>query len=324
MDSDPRCFPLIEVAFDRIGALLSPVLEGAEIAEIRRVEGGLVNTLYRITLADRGGALCLRVFAAGRPAWEAERNILAQVSASLPVPEALLAGEGGPGFAHPYLVYRWIEGMTLDECRRQTQPAAFLSLAEPLGRLLAGVAGFSFADARNRGPNADHKSPSSVVALLQFSEESLRRGLARLRLGDALADALWRLLEAGALRLGALDCATCLVHGDLGGRNILVAPIGNGHWRVSGLIDWEEAFSGAALWDVGRLFRYGGRYSDTFRQRFARSYLVAGGTLPEDWRRTARLLDATRLVELLSGERELPVVFAECRALVEGVVADWH
>jgi len=317
-DSDSRCWPLVEVEPAQLQTLLAPVLAGAALIDVKRVEGGLINTLYRITPAGGGVSLCLRIFAAGQRPWQTERNVLARVAAALPVPQVLLADCGGGSFPHPYLVYRWIEGMTLDECRRRMPPAAFLSLAEPLGRLLARMASLPFADAYK-----GQASAAPVAALLAVNEGRLRRGPARAHLGAALADALWQRLEAGAGRLGARDCAACLVHGDLGGRNILVAPAGDGAWRVSGLIDWEAAFSGAALWDVGRVFRYARRYSETFRERFERAYREAGGDLPEDWWRTARLLDATRLVEILNEERELSVVFAECRELIEAVVADW-
>src|SRR5262245_16937809 len=89
---DPRCLPLIEIELDRIQALISPALKGAAIVSVERVEGRLVNTLYRVTPADGGIPLCLRIFAAGEFAWETERKILARVSASLPVPQILLAG----------------------------------------------------------------------------------------------------------------------------------------------------------------------------------------------------------------------------------------
>ncbi len=85
-------------------------------------------------------------------------------------------------------------------------------------------------------------------------------------------------------------------------------------WQVSGLLDREAAACGATLWDVGSLFRYSHRYGVEFREGFARGYRAAGGTLPEDWWRTARLLDATRLVAILDGEALLTEVFAECRA----------
>jgi hypothetical protein len=53
-----------------------------------------------------------------------------------------------------------------------------------------------------------------------------------------------------------------------------------------------------------------------------RGYCDAGGALPEDWLRTARLLDATRQVATMNEERELPVVFAECCELIEAVVTE--
>jgi aminoglycoside phosphotransferase (APT) family kinase protein len=318
---DSRCLPLVEVELDQIQALLSPVLKGAAIAGVERVEGGLTNTLYRITPADGGVSLCLRIFAAGRLSWERELKILARVSTSLPVPEALLADCGGD-FGHPYLVYKWIEGITLNECRKQTPPAALLSVAEPLGRLLADVASFSFADDLNGAPNDIHEGQSPMEVLLSANEEALLHGMARKRLGAALANAMCSRLDASAVHLRELEHAASLVHGDLGGRNILVAPASAGGWRISGLIDWEVAFSGSLLWDVGSLFRYPRRYSETFRQRFERGYRDAGGALPEDWLRTARLLDATRLVATLNEERELPVVFAECRELIEAVVTE--
>jgi len=46
---DPRCLPLVEVELDQIEALLSPALNGAAIAGVERMEGGLINTLYRVT-----------------------------------------------------------------------------------------------------------------------------------------------------------------------------------------------------------------------------------------------------------------------------------
>jgi aminoglycoside phosphotransferase (APT) family kinase protein len=314
-DPDARPWPLVEIGLDQIQAVLSPVLQGASIGSARLVEGGLVNTLYRVTPADGGVDLCLRIFAGGQVPWETERQTLAQVSAAVPVPEVLLVGCGQPGFSHPYLVYRWIEGITLNECRRQMPPAVFESLAEPLGRLLASVACCSFPAILDVEP--------SLADLLPVQEDRLQRGLARRRLGETLADALWRRLEAGAARLEALDRKTCLVHGDFGGRNILVRPAPEDEgWQISGLLDWEAAFSGSPLWDAGSLFRYAKRYSEAFREGFERGYRDSGGDLPQDWWRTSRLLDATRLVALLNEERDLPVVFAESRELIEAVVTD--
>jgi aminoglycoside phosphotransferase (APT) family kinase protein len=319
---DPRCLPLIEVELDQLQSLFSAALKGAAIASVELVEGGLTNTLYRITPVDGGVSLCLRIFAAGRLPWERELKILALVSSSLPVPEVLLADCGGAEFGHPYLIYRWIDGIMLNKFRRQMSPVALLSVAEPLGRLLASMASFSLADGLNDALNDVLEAKPPIEVLLSANEEALMRGLARKRLGAALADAMCSRFDASAVRLCELDRAASLVHGDLGWRNILVAPAEDGGWRISGLIDWEVAFSGSSLWDVGSLFRYSRRYSETFCQSFERGYRDAGGALPDDWLRTARLLDATIQVATLNEEHERPIVLAECRELIEAMVVE--
>jgi hypothetical protein len=64
------------------------------------------------------------------------------------------------------------------------------------------------------------------------------------------------------------------------------------------------------------LFRYGQRYDEDFRARFETGYRAGGGTLPDEWWRLSRLLDATRLVGILSGDRDLPTVFDDCRSII--------
>jgi aminoglycoside phosphotransferase (APT) family kinase protein len=145
---------------------LFPALRGASITGVERVEGGLTNTLYRIETTDGSVSFCICIFAAGRLPWERELKILALVSLSLPVPEVLLGDCGGANFEHPYLIYRWIEGIMLNKFRRQMSPAALLSVAEPLGRLLASVASFSFTGGLN---GALKDAPSSQVANRSFA-----------------------------------------------------------------------------------------------------------------------------------------------------------
>lgn len=293
--------------------MLRPLLGGAGLHEVARVGGGLVNTVYRVRAG--GGTYALRVCAADGPDFEEECRLLDNLAETLPVPCVLFADASGRLCARPYLVYRWVEGVSLNECRRQNSPDALLTLAGPLGRLLAQIAGSAFT--------ADHVSKTMRVStLLRRAEEQLRAGQARRRLGGAPADRLRDHLNRRAAVLRALDDAGALVHGDFGGRNILARVGGNGEWGISGVIDWEEAAAGSVLWDVGSLFRYPRRYSDEFRTLFERGYRAAGGRLPPDWWHTARTIDATRLVAILSQERELPGVFAECAELVGSIVTE--
>jgi aminoglycoside phosphotransferase (APT) family kinase protein len=310
--ADVRCLPPVELEVGRIQEMLAPMLAGGDVLSVERLDDGLVNTVYRV-LAAPNTALALRIYASGIDAFERERQILSRASPRIPAPEILLAGVPGEGLPYPYVVYRWVDGITLNDCRRQFGPAALLSLAEPLARLLADVATISV--------KKDVAAPVEMSAVLAEAEARLRDGWARVRLGSALADALRNRLEAAASRLGDADRMRGLAHGDFGGRNVIVSPTDDGAWRVAALLDWEHAFTGATLWDIGSLFRYAHRYSTTFRDRFELGYRSAGGKLPDDWYQCATLLDATRLIGILSEERDLPSVFAECRDLVSSLVA---
>ena len=318
--TDPRSDPPVELDHQQVAAMLAPMLRGRTVHDVTRVRGGLVNTVYRVA-TSRDGDFTLRVFAGGRPAFERERRLLAGLPPLLPTPRVVLADASGARCPLPYLVYRWIDGVTLTDFRQHAPPEALHSLAEPLGRTLARIGAVRPArDLPHWRPRRRSAAARAGLGLAR-TEERLRRGLARDRLGDALADAVRTLLEARAPRLEALE-ADALVHGDFGGRNVLVRPIAPDRWEVSGVIDWESASVGTSLWDVGGLFRHPRRYTAAFREAFARAHRDAGGALPDDWWPTARLLDATRMVSILASEQDRPDVFAECRLLLSAVVAD--
>ena len=58
-----------------------------------------------------------------------------------------------------------------------------------------------------------------------------------------------------------------LVHGDFDPANILVDKI-NDSWVVTGILDWEFAFSGSCLWDVANMLRYAHRMPPEFQSSF--------------------------------------------------------
>ena len=68
------------------------------------------------------------------------------------------------------------------------------------------------------------------------------------------------------------------------------------------MLDWEFAWSGPPLLDVGQLLRWDP--PPEFTRAFARSYRQHGGQLPDGWERWAALFDLFNLVG--SVERSLP------------------
>jgi aminoglycoside phosphotransferase (APT) family kinase protein len=299
--SDGRIYPLMEIKRAELEELAA-----APVTSIELLQGGFTNTLHRVKLAN-GSSVVVKHYAGGAQAYNDELATLTRLAGILPVPEVVRVDA-----ARHAIVYRWIEGTTLDDCRRDEAPAAFASLADPLGRLFAWVALTEPLDPADRW---------DVAPLLAQARAQLQGGTrARERMGNPLAEALLRAFDAAGDRIAWGH--QCLAHHDIGGRNILVQQADGDRWRITGVIDWEGAATGSPLVDVGSLFRYAPRYDERFRTEFAVGYREAGGTLPDDWYLRARTLDAFRMIDTLDMPRELPGVFADCRMLLTKLVAD--
>ena len=294
---DARVFPLIDISRDELAELI-----GEPIAKIEPVDGGLTNTIHKLTLTN-AQVLVVKHHAGGAQPYEDEVATIKKLAGILPVPEVVRTDN-----KRRAIVYRWIEGITIDECRRKQPPAAFASLAEPLGRFLAWLATFEWPGTWD------------VEGYVEAAHERLSGGRTRERLGRQMAAALWSAIESAAPHFAWGK--PCLSHGDLGGRNMIVQHAMGERWRIGGVIDWEAAACASPLVDIGSLFRYSARYDARFVEDFARGYREADGTLPEQWMRTARLMDALWLVEMLDEPHELPGVYADCRMLIAKLVAD--
>lgn len=292
--SDPRIYPLIDVSHEQLQALV-----GSSVTHVDRVEGGLTNTIHKVRL-ESGELLAVKHYAGGADAFGAELATLTLLHGTLPVPDVVHADESVRA-----IVYRWIDGVTLNDLRASGPSAGFASIAEPLGRLLAWLA------------RTDATEPFELAPLLDRTYAQLAGGRMRERAGAPLADAIRKALEIAGPTLAW--GSVCLSHGDLGLRNLLVQPavpaVGE-RWRISGVIDWEATTTGSPLLDLGSLFRYTHRYSPSWIAAFERGYREEEGSLPDDWMYLARLLDATWLVDTLDEPRELPGVYADCKQLL--------
>ncbi|HEY4059186.1 MAG TPA: aminoglycoside phosphotransferase family protein [Kofleriaceae bacterium] len=295
--ADPRIYPLIDVPHEQLRNMVR-----APVKNIERVEGGFTNTIHKVTLAS-GQLLAVKHYAAGAESFGAELATLTLLHGSLPVPDITHVDD--QAFA---IVYKWIDGVTLNDLRASGPSTGFASIAEPLGRLMAWLA------------RTDATEPFELAPILERTYQQLSTGKTRQRLGAPLCDVLRKAFESSEPQLAW--GTVCLAHGDLGLRNLIVQPAMKERWRISGVIDWEATTTCSPLLDIGSLFRYRHRYDQAWVDGFARGYREADGELPEDWLRTARLLDATWAIETLDEPRELPGVYADCKELLARLAAD--
>jgi aminoglycoside phosphotransferase (APT) family kinase protein len=157
-------------------------------------------------------------------------------------------------------------------------------------------------------------TPNSIPNIL---EQFLASKLCERRIGSSMVSKLHTLVWSHAAELREFDEQSQLVHSDFGSRNLLVREV-SGTWVIAAVLDWEFGFSGPPLLDVGHFLRYEPFETQLREPHFSRGFLESGGTLPENWRQLARLIDLTGLVETLS-HHDLPAAIE--KEVIELIVA---
>lgn len=278
-------------------------------AEVAPLSGGYSGETFLVTSA--GEQAVLRLYARRPDRAAVDQALLERVRGLLPVPrvlEAALVGEGPQ--RPPFLLLEALPGDRLD----LVLPAADQPLRRRLGEAVAGVLVLLatermprpgwFADARldpEPFPPAAtdparwldaHLGAPWYARLPRAERETLRAVAGRARE-----------LTAGGRRVA-------LVHGDLNPKNLLVDPATGG---VTGVLDWEFAYAGAPLGDVGNLLRF--ETDPDFTAAVAAGYVERAPDVPAGWLEVARALDLMALVELATHPDPNPVVDGARRLL---------
>ncbi|MHB1583578.1 MAG: aminoglycoside phosphotransferase family protein [Acidimicrobiales bacterium] len=153
---------------------------------------------------------------------EKEHRWLPRLASGLPapVPIPLGRGEPGDGYPHPWLVFTWLGGTSLDH----RLGSATADLGRRIGELVRALERLP-----TDGPPAGHRG-----SLLAERDAAARAAIRRLRhevdAGRALS--IW----ADAVDAGPWTGAPVWVHGDLLPGNVLV-DIGG---TLAGVIDWSQ------------------------------------------------------------------------------------
>jgi aminoglycoside phosphotransferase (APT) family kinase protein len=310
------------LTIERAAPLIARARPGARIAALEPLSGGLVNTNYRVRLADRDESLVLRFYERGPGTCVKERDLLQHIGRQVPVAEMLLAEPGGHDGSPPFAVLRYVDGLTLQALRATGSGDAVADASYSAGLVLARMARFTFPSAGRleAGPRVGAPLLEGDDAVPRFVDQCLDSEHLQARLAPQTIDAIHAFAWRWAPRYAETGRERSLVHCDYGTRNILVHEV-RGRWEVAAVIDWEFAVAATPLIDVGHFLRYEQAGGRTQREPFfSRGCLAGGLDLPADWRPLARALDLTALVELLTREILPPEVAAEVAELVVATV----
>jgi aminoglycoside phosphotransferase (APT) family kinase protein len=284
-----------------MNAQLSALVGGAEVVPL---SGGYSGETFLVTGA--GEQAVLRLYARHPERAAVDQALLDRLRGLLPVPRVLEAvtvpaGTGRP----PFLLLEALPGDRLD----LVLPAADEPLRHRLGEAVAGVLTL-LATERMPRPGQFVDASLDPAPFPPDAGDPLDFLAARRRtpwfagLTDAERDGL-RAVARRARTLTATPARTALVHADFNPKNLLVDPATGG---VTGVLDWEFAYAGAPLGDLGNLLRF--EADPVFAAAAAGTYTDRAPDVPPDWLEVARALDLYALIDLAARDAATPVVTA--------------
>ena len=290
------------------------------------LSGGLINTNIKVSFESNQAPIVFRLYRDGAQACRKEMALHKLIYESVPVAKILHVEPRGFENLPAFSVLEFIEGLTFQQLKRTKDTSAIHETAYSIGATLAAIRQFRFQKpgrllVDETGETIDVGSPflegdDQVPRLL---EAFLASPNCQQRLGNNLARRLHDFIWRWAKVIPDLNAQPSLVHNDFGNRNIMVCQK-NGKWGVAAVLDWELAFSGSSLLDVGHFFRYEQDDAPFREPHFSRGFVENGGQLPDGWRDIVRVIDLTGLVECLTHDN-LPLdVESELLELIENTL----
>ncbi|MEV6732991.1 phosphotransferase family protein [Streptomyces sp. NPDC051364] len=303
-------------------------LPGARLHEVDPLPGGFTNDMALLTAqpADAPGAeryVLRRYRPSGsrvpRNTCAVEIAVLGRAAArTVPVTAVVAADPHGRATGRPTLLYRFVDGTPLSEVLADGPVSGEArALGRAVGAVLARIGRVRLPRPGVFGDSSLVPAPDGAAPLGDlpgFVDRCLATAAVDGPLSGTDAAVLRALARRGPRALAAVAGERSLVHCDFNPKNVLVQRRA-GQWAVAAVLDWELAFSGSPLFDVGNMLRFAHEYPPAFTVGFVEGFLGGNGRLPGDWLRLSRTLDLFALADILTAPPD-PAYFARARAVL--------
>ena len=304
-----RTIPHYNLEMPTAQHLLRAVDRAWAVERITLLPDGKRNTNYKVTLRGVEKPYLLRIFGARDRWWEKELALHERVKSLVPVPKLYFLDASASVIEHPYAVYEYLDGMTLDRAPGGGEARIFEQLGEALAQLHAiSYDSIGFFD---RDLKIAHSLPPIHQWYAMFLGEHAHR-----KLGASLARQVADYVAGHHDCLLVLDATKTLVHGDFRPTNIMVKD-----GALQGIIDWEGAMSGHPLADIGQFLRYSEQVNAKHEQVFMTRYQTcAAHPLLEPYRDMAKLRDLVNLLQMINISATLPYKDRDLKRLIQKTV----
>jgi aminoglycoside phosphotransferase (APT) family kinase protein len=288
--------------------------------------GGLCNLNLKINFGSNEAPVVLRLYKHDPASAQKELELLNLVRKTVPVPEVFYANYEGVDRSGPFAIIEFVNGPTFQRLKRTNDLNAIREASYIAGQTLAAIGKYGFSTPGRLGAGLSVIGPFAEGddQVLRLLDSWLISPPLLDRIGDLTSrihDLVWSRVERLKLLQSPTSLNSRLVHSDYGPRNIIVRNVG-GKWKVAAVLDWEFAYSGSPLVDIGHFLRYERADNPVREPEFSRGFIEHGGTLPDDWRQLTKLIDLTALCELLTRDHLPDDVVNEVVGLVRSTLEE--
>ncbi len=100
----------------------------------------------------------------------------------------------------------------------------------------------------------------------------------------------------------------------------------NNKWKIAAILDWEFAFAGTYLLDIGMMLRYSHKLPACYENNFIAGIQADGFHLPPHWKKQAKLMDLLCLLQLIhyNPVSERPNLNRDVVSLIADTVNNWE
>ena len=245
---------------------------GSTAESLQLLSGGQANTNIRI-----GNDQVLRLYRRDASVAGKELSLIRKHWKALVVPEVIGSGDG----------FLWMKYVNHSPLEDQAE------VGEALGKALAEIHSHTYETAGFIGTDLKIEEPMENFVtdmwdyLCSFMDMPPKSSLP-----SSLLDEVIEFFDSKIEGLQEVAGSPVLLHGDF--------KVSNLHGTDQGkplVLDWEFAYAGSALMDIGQLFRW--PISSAFEQVFQKAYQISRGRLADRWKYWAGVLDLINLVGML-------------------------
>lgn len=226
------------------------------------IAGGCANLNIKMLLEDEKHPLILRVYLRDKESAYREQKLAALLKQTVPVPLTYYIGELED---YPFAITEFMPGMSLRDLLLSDAPHDLSAIMHELGTILSKIAAHEFSRSGFFDQELD-VIPYESSDVIKFAQDCLGHKTVLAVLRHEMISKISDVLEQYG-HLFPDENEKHLVHGDFDPANILMEKV-NGTWSVTGILDWEFAFSGSVLWDAANMLRYAHKMPPEFESSF--------------------------------------------------------